>query len=134
MVFKKMHFSFMKTYLTKRQQRVRVNSQFSTWERIIFGVPQGSISMLGLLFFNIFLNDLFLFIENIRFNLEQLGTSKTNSKGRHWNTHKMVLRKYMVLNSGKCLFMCLGKNKENKAVIFNNAEMKNSSEEKLHWQ
>ena len=38
----------------------------------------------------------------------------------------------MVLNSDKYLFMRLGKNKENKAVIFNNAEMKNSSEEKLY--
>ena len=38
----------------------------------------------------------------------------------------------MVLNSGKYLFMCRGKNKENKAVIFNNAEMENSSEEKLY--
>ena len=37
----------------------------------------------------------------------------------------------MVLNSGKCHFTCLGKNTENEKYFFNNAEMKNSSEEKV---
>ena len=44
--------SLMKSYLTKRRQRVRVNNNLGAWERIISGVLQGSI--LGPLFFNIF--------------------------------------------------------------------------------
>ena len=47
---------FMKSYFIKRQQLVRVNSNFSMWERTISGVPQGSI--LRLLLFSNFLNDL----------------------------------------------------------------------------
>ena len=36
----------------------------------------------------------------------------------------------MVLNSGKCHFICLGKNTENETYFLNNTEMKNSSQEK----
>ena len=34
---------YIRGYLRNRQQRVWVNSNFSTWENIIAGVPQGSI-------------------------------------------------------------------------------------------
>ena len=44
-------------------QRTKINSEYSSWEEIMFGVQQGSI--LGPLLFNIFLCDLFLIMENI---------------------------------------------------------------------
>ena len=50
---------FMLSYLKNRPQRASINSSFSPWEEIIAGVSQGSI--LGALFFNIFLNDIFFF-------------------------------------------------------------------------
>ena len=50
---------FMLGYLKSRSQRVSINSSFSTWEKIIAGVPHGSI--LGRLLFNVFLNDIFYF-------------------------------------------------------------------------
>ena len=49
------------SYLSNRGQRVRINSNYSTWSEIITGVPQGSI--LGPLVFNVYLSDYFLFIE-----------------------------------------------------------------------
>ena len=49
-------------YLSNRQQRVRINDSFSSWKNIKYGVPQGSI--LGPLFFNIFMCDLFNFLDD----------------------------------------------------------------------
>ena len=55
---------FIHSYLTNRKQRVRVNGSFSTWTETVLGVLQGSV--LGLLLFNIYQNDLFMFLEDTK--------------------------------------------------------------------
>ena len=53
-------------YLSFRKQRTKVGSAYSKWSKIRRGIPQGSI--LGPLLFNIFINDIFMFI-NVIFNV-----------------------------------------------------------------
>ena len=53
-------------YLTNRQQRTKINMSFSSWEKIVFGVPQGS--MLGPLLFDSFLCDLFFIVKKSDFS------------------------------------------------------------------
>ena len=54
--------NYIKSYWEIRKQRVSVNSNFSSSQEIIAGVPQGSI--LRPLLFNFFVNDLFLFVSS----------------------------------------------------------------------
>ena len=53
----------IRSYLTDRRQRVKIDDVRSDWEYTIRGVPQGS--QVGPHVFNIFLNDFFYFLEGL---------------------------------------------------------------------
>ena len=51
---------FLATYLNNRKQRVKFNKTLSSWRELLYGVPYRSA--LEPIFLNIYLNDLFSFL------------------------------------------------------------------------
>ena len=107
----------MQSYLCNRFQRTSVNSSLSDWKEIETGVPQGSI--LGPLLFNIFLNDIFCFLnngnlcnyadENTLYSIgKSLNMVKENLKTNFLIMQEWFYENHMVLNLRKCHYLVQG--------------------------
>ena len=104
-------------------QRTNVNNNFSLREDIFTGVRQRSI--LGSLIFNIYINDKFLFLDNVCLS-NYADDTTLYSIGENHNTNRNILNKnclslqkcfydnYVVLNSVKCCYMSFGTNPDKK--------------------
>ena len=73
---------------------MKVNRYFSSWKPLNQGVPQSSI--LGPLFFNAFINDIFLFIKGV--SLCSFADGDTISIDNAHELHRLVQ-----LNTNKCI-------------------------------
>ena len=67
--------NLISNYLSHWKQGTKTSSSYSDWYEIVSSLPQGSI--LGPLFLNIFINDLFLFIQKTNiFNFNTASLSR----------------------------------------------------------
>ena len=118
--------SSIKSYVTERSQVVRVNGEISNSEKVTSGVPQGSI--LGPLFFLVFINDLpdkcntvipLLFADDAKFfsiNLWRDEFQKDLDNVNLW-----TLENYMPFNVDKCTHLNFEKNRF--SFNFNNEQI-----------
>ena len=132
--------TFMKSYLTNRLHCCKINNYFSEWGKVLNGVPQGSI--LGILLFNIFLNDIFLslqkcdlanYADDSTLNTSDKSISNMNSLSHDFTVwSKWFHNNFMVLNTSKCSFILLGVEDElHTNVVRGNETLKNIKQEKV---
>ena len=107
---------FMSSYLSGRYQRVKISNDKSSWSPLLKGVPQGSC--LGPFIFNVFINDIFYFIEScdltnyaddntldiIASTIEMVLSALRKDTD---NAIKWFINNFMQVNPSKFQFMCL---------------------------
>ena len=113
-------------YLERRKQRVKIGSSYSFCSDVKRDVPHGSI--LGPLLFNVFINDLFIFIENCEIcnfaddnTLYSSGIELFSILENLKHDTKTILKWFRInslkANPGKFQFMILGKKQCNKMKL-----------------
>ena len=113
-------------YLSFRKQRTKVSSACSKWSKIRRGIPQGSI--LSPLLFNIFINDIFMIIEQSDIcnfaddnTLYSCGERLTEIKENLVSDTKRILNWFRLnslkANPGKFQFMMLGDKSHHKHIL-----------------
>ena len=130
--------SYIHSYLNKRLQKTNVNNNYSLWKEIFTGVPQGSI--LGLLLFNIYSNDIFLFVDEAFLSNYADDTALYSIHKNHISNQSVLKRNficlqkwfyenYMVLNPGKCCYMTFGSKFNNNDLLLEDGTTIPSAEE-----
>ena len=131
---------FVQSYLSERFQRVNINNNFSEWCKILLGVPQGSI--LGPLLFDIFINDIFYFIQdayichfaddNSLYSIEDnLKEVKTILKKNFELIQGWFYENYMVLNPRKYHYLIINNDTINASIELGEKILYAEAEQKL---
>ena len=138
--FSKRALTFIHSYLYKRKQRVKVNGSFSEWKEINQGVPQGSV--LGPLLFNLYINDLLMFVRDVDIcnyaddtTLYVSDTDTINILNKLESSIPAVAGwfqdNYMRLNREKCHFMVFGDKSNDLTIQIETTQIAESKEQKL---
>ena len=128
----------MKSYLKNRKQKVQINNKFSSERDVIAEVFQGSIDRP--LLFNLFINDLVSFAEecilsnyvddnDLSISGEDIELIKSMLSSDFMIVEDWFFKNYMILNPGKCCFMCIGKNVSDSELLnLSDLNLKNCSD------
>ena len=139
--FTRKALNFIYSVLNSRKQRVKINGSYSEWKNINHGVPQGSV--LRPFLFNIYINDLFMFVSySIVCNYADDTTIYVRDHMHNKTIRKLenditILSKwfrdnYTKLNRDKCHLMFFSSIKNiNLSIKIDNEVIAESSEEKL---
>ena len=131
----------IRSYLSNRQQRVKINSSFSDWKEIKIGIPQGSV--LGPLLFNVLVNDIFWFSHRTKIcnyaddtiifachpDLKTIVTQleEDSSVLVKWFSDNFLKK----LNDDKCHLMIFGDESTETTISIGNSRINESDNEKL---
>ena len=122
-----------------QQQRISINGSFSDWNEVITGVPEGSI--LGSLLFNIFLNDIFVFISKCNLCNYADDNNTLYSTGKDLNRirrkleidfmilHQWFHENHMTLNP-RNHYMVIGSEDLSNEIMLNNSKITSTNEDR----
>ena len=129
------------SFSENRHQRVKINGSFSAYNQLSLGVPQGSV--LGHLFFNIYINDSLLSMQNTDIcnyaddtTIYACDNNLDNVIARLENDSNIIIQwfadNYMKMNTDKCHLLILGRNSNQQMrVNVGDSVIENTEEEKL---
>ena len=118
--------------MLERFQRVNKNNPSSEWCKILLGVPQGSI--LGPLLFNIFIKDIYYFIQDAyicNFADDNFKEVKTILKKNFELLQGWFYENHMALNLGKCHSLVINKDIANESIELGEKILHAEAEQKL---
>ena len=137
--FDHVSLSYIYSYLSDRKHRTKINNTLSSWADISTGIPQGSI--IGPLLFNIYINDIFFFIDEGKLanyaddNTLFVDSPELSTLLRKLENDTSILvdwlkNNYFKLNAGKCQLL-VANHTENVSVNVDNEKIECSDSVKL---